>query len=213
MVKFYKDSKAKATMQTRPILQYEDPIPKAEIFVTDQVTQVAFVKPKASAQHDGEDDEDDTFIPESRIQKRFDLTEPSRSRKEESISHLIDGAGDEPKTNGNVQPGASTLAQAYNRNKQSSALDTTSLKKGTPPSIWDDLDSKPRAKNAPKANVTTFQRTLKPNTSSRNKEDARQQAKIFFDTAKQVLSKEHLLKTQQLLVTMKTHGGEAMLSI
>jgi hypothetical protein len=203
MVQFFKEAKLKTEI-ARPVLKYEEPTQKdtrsSQYSSENQVTQIAVV----SSAVDGDND---AFIPESRIRKRFDLNQPSI--KEESSVPLSLDASTQIVDAGAATSINSTLAQAYIKRNQpgTSLLDSSSLTNKETPSIWTDLDSKARPFTQLKSNAIKLS-SSKGHVVTGTKEDAKQQAKVFFDTAKQVLSKEDLLKTQQLLVSMKTYGGE-----
>ena len=134
-----------------------------------------------------------TFIPESHIHKRIDINEPSTKEELSSLEKSV--------ATYNADSSKSTLAQVYSKRKQPEAAVTRS--KETP-----IIDTQPihngQAKPISSRSAPVKAHSLAPG----KKDDAKQLAKAFFDTAKQVLRREDLLKTQQLLVTMKNHGGE-----
>lgn len=199
MVRFFKEAKAKSdASRARPVLQYEEPSHQAirtNSTLENQVTQIAVVSSAAEG-----DEATDAFIPNSRIHKRIDLNHPS-SKTESAVASVAQTDTDANVTN--------TLADAYSKGKPS-VKSLPNIRSEEGPSIWDDLDSKPSA------SIGTFRTSsfkLKgQSTVQRRNEDSKQMAKVFFDTAKQILSKSDLLKVQKLLVAMKTHGGELLSS-
>lgn len=199
MVQFFKEAKAKSEKsRARPILKYEEPVKRDTALADNSVSQIAVVSASISREDNGVDN--NAFIHESRIRKRIDLSEPPM-KEASSVLPRNENAGI------NANKTATNLAQAYVKCKPTAkALSTDS----TAPSVWDDLDTKPRATHNFRANSSKLKQSAV--SSRRGKEDVKQQAKVFFDLAKEMLSKQDLLKTQQLLVAMKTHGGEIYLS-
>lgn len=189
IVGFFKEAKTKADQsRVRPELRYEEPSQQTPLIGTsleNQVTQVAVI----SSTQGGSTT--DSFIPESLIKKRFDLNDLPYQDHNTSIKTQADAKA----------ATTTTLADAYSRGKPHT--NSMSMREEGP-SIWNDL-SKSSSSNALRPIPTKMSKDL--STAKRNRDDAKQQAKTFFDCAKQVLSKEDLLKTQQLLVSMKKYGG------
>jgi len=157
-------------------------------FEYDQITKIAIISSMVDEQEGA-----NTFIPESHIHKRIDINEPSTKEELSSLEKSV--------ATYNAESSKSTLAQVYSKRKQPEAAVTRSNE--TP-----IIDTQPihngQAKPISSRSAHVKAHPLAPG----KKDDAKQLAKVFFDTAKQVLRREDLLKTQQLLVTMKNHGGE-----
>ena len=202
MVKFFKEAKAKSEKShAQPVLKYEEPIERDTARAEDNsVSQIAVVSSSLSEEHN--DVDNNVFIHESRIRKRIDLNEPQIKMASGPMLNNENAA-----TSESVEKTVTNLAQAYVKNKPTAKPPSTNI---TEPSVWDDLGTKPRATH----NIRVHSSKPKQSVSSRhNKEDAKQKAKVFFDLAKEMLSKQDLLKTQQLLVAMKAQGGENYLLV
>ena len=201
MVQFYKDAKAKTELsRVRPVLKYEDPAPRdtsRTVDDEDQVTQITVVS--STIMGEDHDEELDTFIPESRIQKRFDLNEPFKKEK------VVLSSNDSFMTiDAEIQKSsASILAEAYRKIKPANVSNTTNEEA---PSMWKDLESKTQVSNHPKPKP--YSSKASSISIKSRKIDVKQKAKVFFDSVKQLLSGDELFKVQHLLISMKTHGGK-----
>lgn len=197
MVQFYRAAKAKAdASRARPILQYEDTTHGSVKDTQQSDAQITKIAVVTSIVDEG--DGTNTFIPESHIQKRIDLNEPSIKEELPSL--------EKSDSTYNKESSTSTLAQAYSKRKQPEAA---VIRSNETPLIDTQPIHNRQAKPISSRSAPVKAQSFVPG----KKDDAKQLAKVFFETAKQVLRREDLLKTQQLLVTMKNQGGKICLLI
>ena len=200
LVQFYKESKLKAEKaaapniprfagRERPTLVYEG----QESENSYAVRKIAVIQNPGA---EGKISEDHGYIQPNRIIKRFDLNASRSSISPPTKNFDVNENSPSP----DVKEGLASFyskarPQSYNALHPSQTVNSISLK-----SAWSGLE-----KNPPRAIVSSrpAKKDLAKRHSlpSRTDDEAKLQAKRFFEKAKVTLSNEDLMKTQKFLVS------------
>ena len=201
-MQFFKESKAKAekakallASQTLEINQRQSSIAlKYEENKDDQqVRKIVAVKRS-------ENDNNDGFV--SRDQILGEINTATTTQPNSSYSHT----NEEKRNHDFVAP---SFASIYSKNQHSSSLPShpsSVHEKNSPKSTWSGLAKKPSADNSSQLGKRVVSKQSSE-LSSKKANDAKLQAKRFFDEAKQTLDKDDLVEVQRLVIAMKNHGA------
>lgn len=201
-MQFFKESKAKAekakallASQTLEINQRQSSIAlKYEENKDDQqVRKIVAVKRS-------ENDNNDGFV--SRDQILGEINTATTTQPKPSYSHM----NEEKRNHDFVAP---SFASIYSKNQTSSSLPShpsSVHEKNSPKSTWSGLAKKPSADNSSQLGKRVVSKQSSE-LSSKKANDAKLQAKRFFDEAKQTLDKDDLVEVQRLVIAMKNHGA------
>ena len=213
LVQFYRESKARAEKARafyRP-MSPDRPVIKYENSGENLFSKVVVVKT-------GSTDDDalsNGYIPEDLLMERFDLNHlpaarlPGRKSSEEDCSNrklTPPGLHKEDELNRNINESkrSSGLGTFYNNERANSYK--TYATQGTNSSSFKGIDTEPRSSDFSRSVVREQVKQRTQQQGKKSDDAAILKAKIFFAKAKDTLSRDDLLKVNEMLVAMKQAG-------